>query len=320
MAGLDAQRAVKMGAEELQNYMQELFNWSKDMKQKNAQRKPSKGAQAPQPPARELAAEPALPPAAPPPAVNAAAAGGQQQARQAGGSARHPAGHTYEHYKDKWDNFDLDAALAADDAEEAAAGGAAGGYSGGSSQQRLRGGSSGSSGGGASSSQPVEIPQARVTVPVGPSPPAPPAAGPTTAAAPTTAEGWKEAGNAHFKRGEHQRAVDAYTASLAMQPSCLAYANRAMAHLRLGRHAAAEADCCEALRLDPLYVKGYQRRCCPGAGATAAAGIANTGICIACCQLCFVYSRLRACLALLLLLQGHSAAPAGRLSGCCRGL
>jgi tetratricopeptide (TPR) repeat protein len=265
MAGLDAQRAVKMGAEELQNYMQELFSWSKDMKLKNAEKKPSKGAQAPQPPVRGLAAEPAVAPPAPPPAVNAAAAGGQQQAGQPGGSARHPAGHTYEHYKEKWDKFDLDAALAADEEEEAAAtaaGGGAGGGSGGSSQQRLRGSSRGSSSGGTSSSQPVEIPRARVTVPVGPSPPAaPPAAAPTAAAAPTTAEGWKDAGNAHFKRGDHQRAVDAYTASLALQPSCLAYANRAMAQLKLGRHAAAEADCSEALRLDPLYVKGYQRRC-----------------------------------------------------------
>ncbi|EFN56187.1 hypothetical protein CHLNCDRAFT_22514, partial [Chlorella variabilis] len=102
----------------------------------------------------------------------------------------------------------------------------------------------------------MAIPQARVTVPVGPSPPAAADGG----AAPASAEGWKDAGNEHFKRGRYRQAVEAYTASLALQPTCLAAANRAMARLKLGQHEEAEADCGEALRLDPLYVKAYQRR------------------------------------------------------------
>ena len=77
---------------------------------------------------------------------------------------------------------------------------------------------------------------------------------------PQTAEGWKDAGNAAFKQGRHGEAIECYGHSLALAPSCLAYANRAMALLKLGRHAQVMEDCSQAIGLDPEYTKAYQRR------------------------------------------------------------
>ena len=45
-----------------------------------------------------------------------------------------------------------------------------------------------------------------------------------------------------------------------MQPGCVAHANRAMAHLKLGHYSEAERDCTAALELDALYLKAWQRR------------------------------------------------------------
>lgn len=67
-------------------------------------------------------------------------------------------------------------------------------------------------------------------------------------------------GNEHFKLGDHKSAEECYTRSLELEPSSLAFANRAMAMLKLGRHAEAEADCSEALRMDPKYAKAWLRR------------------------------------------------------------
>lgn len=245
-AGFDAQAAIRMGATELNEYMSELFAWSKDMKRKQQQRPAA-------PPTVNAAAAAASGPAAPAPA--------QQQQQQKAAAGRHPAAHTYEHYRDKWDRFDVDAALAEEEEAEGAADG--GGSKSGSSAARP-----------ASSSGPAAaVPQAHVTVPVAPvPPPATPAATPA-AAAPATAEGWKDAGNARFRAGQYQAAADCYASSLALAPTCLAHANRAMALLKLGRHAEAEAECGAALGLDPLYVKAYQRRW--------AYGLALVGLCCA---------------------------------------
>ena len=253
----DAQRAVRMDAEQLNEYMQELFSWSKDMKRKE------RAKPAPQPAAVVSERQPSGPAAqgsqeqqqAPPQQQQQ-----QQQQQQASGStARHPAAHTYEHYSRKWDRFDVDAALAEDEAEGGASTQQA------STQPTGKPSSSRASPRSGGPSAPVAIPQARVIVPVAPSKASAPAAA-GGGAAPTSAEGWKDAGNAAFKRGQHREAVDCYTRSLALQPSCLAFANRAMARLKLGQAAEAEADCSEALGLDPMYVKAYQRRWGLGAG------------------------------------------------------
>lgn len=56
------------------------------------------------------------------------------------------------------------------------------------------------------------------------------------------------------------QAVTHYTTSIAARPTAVTFANRAMARLKLGQHAEAEADCSQALALDPRYLKALQRR------------------------------------------------------------
>lgn len=77
---------------------------------------------------------------------------------------------------------------------------------------------------------------------------------------PETADGLREQGNSAFQAGNFQEAEMLYTRSLDMSTSAAAYANRAMARLKLKRWAAAEQDCCQALELNPHYVKALQRR------------------------------------------------------------
>ena len=48
--------------------------------------------------------------------------------------------------------------------------------------------------------------------------------------------------------------------SIEAQPTCVAFANRAMAHLKAGNAAAAEEDCSAALQRDATYLKAWQRR------------------------------------------------------------
>ncbi len=75
-----------------------------------------------------------------------------------------------------------------------------------------------------------------------------------------SSEEWRERGNARFKAGDFAGAREAYTASIAAAPTCLAYANRAMAALKANDALAADADATAAIGLDATYLKAYQRR------------------------------------------------------------
>jgi len=81
-----------------------------------------------------------------------------------------------------------------------------------------------------------------------------------TSGEPTDAELWKDRGNKAFAAKKYAQAKKDYTQSIALQPTCLAYANRAMAELKLDEFSAAESDCTAAIALDPCYVKAYLRR------------------------------------------------------------
>ncbi|KAL1802221.1 hypothetical protein ACET3Z_030868 [Daucus carota] len=70
----------------------------------------------------------------------------------------------------------------------------------------------------------------------------------------------KELGNENFKQKKYQEAIDCYSRSIAFLPTAVAYANRAMAYLKLRRFQEAEDDCTEALNLDDRYIKAYSRR------------------------------------------------------------
>ncbi|KAI3987512.1 hypothetical protein MKX01_003198 [Papaver californicum] len=70
----------------------------------------------------------------------------------------------------------------------------------------------------------------------------------------------KELGNEYFKQKKFNEAIDCYSRSIALSPSAVAYANRAMAYLKIKRFEEAENDCTEALNLDDRYIKAYSRR------------------------------------------------------------
>ncbi|KAJ8526483.1 hypothetical protein K7X08_028960 [Anisodus acutangulus] len=70
----------------------------------------------------------------------------------------------------------------------------------------------------------------------------------------------KELGNEFFKQKKFNEAIDCYSRSIALSPTAVAYANRAMAYLKIKRFQEAEDDCTEALNLDDRYIKAYSRR------------------------------------------------------------
>jgi tetratricopeptide (TPR) repeat protein len=71
----------------------------------------------------------------------------------------------------------------------------------------------------------------------------------------------KAAGNAAFKAGDFESAVELYSECVTMAPgAAVAYANRAMALLRLRHFVAADDDCTRALAIDAANIKVLFRR------------------------------------------------------------
>ncbi|KAJ6384648.1 hypothetical protein OIU78_027864 [Salix suchowensis] len=70
----------------------------------------------------------------------------------------------------------------------------------------------------------------------------------------------KELGNEYFKQKKYKEAIEFYSRSIALSPTAVAFANRAMAYLKIKRFREAEDDCTEALNLDDRYIKAYSRR------------------------------------------------------------
>ncbi|KAF6162405.1 hypothetical protein GIB67_003197 [Kingdonia uniflora] len=70
----------------------------------------------------------------------------------------------------------------------------------------------------------------------------------------------KELGNEYFKQKKYNDSIDCYSRSIALSPTAVAFANRAMAYLKIKRYEEAENDCTEALNLDDRYIKAYSLR------------------------------------------------------------
>lgn len=71
----------------------------------------------------------------------------------------------------------------------------------------------------------------------------------------------KDRGNAYFKEGKYEAAVECYTRGMeADSLNVLLPANRAMAYLKLEKHKEAEEDCTKAISLDSTYSKAFARR------------------------------------------------------------
>lgn len=75
-----------------------------------------------------------------------------------------------------------------------------------------------------------------------------------------TPDDWKDRGNKLFAAAQYESAIECYSRAIALQPTAVLYANRAMAQLKLAKYAAADSDCTVAMQLDPGYVKSYHRR------------------------------------------------------------
>ncbi|XP_004302236.1 PREDICTED: RNA polymerase II-associated protein 3 isoform X1 [Fragaria vesca subsp. vesca] len=70
----------------------------------------------------------------------------------------------------------------------------------------------------------------------------------------------KDLGNEYFKQKKFKEAIDCYSRSIALTPTAVAFANRAMSYIKIKRFQEAENDCTEALNLDDRYIKAYSRR------------------------------------------------------------
>ncbi|XP_029350873.1 RNA polymerase II-associated protein 3 [Echeneis naucrates] len=71
----------------------------------------------------------------------------------------------------------------------------------------------------------------------------------------------KDRGNAYFKEGKYEAAVECYSRGMeADNLNVLLPANRAMAYLKLEKYKEAEEDCTKAIYLDPTYSKAFARR------------------------------------------------------------
>ena len=71
----------------------------------------------------------------------------------------------------------------------------------------------------------------------------------------------KDRGNSWLQKGNYDNAIEHYTKGMHLDPSnAILPANRAMALLKKYQYGAAEEDCTLALKIDKTYVKAYQRR------------------------------------------------------------
>lgn len=71
----------------------------------------------------------------------------------------------------------------------------------------------------------------------------------------------KERGNAHFKEGKYDEAIECYTRGMSADPyNPVLPTNRATSFFRLKKYAVAESDCNLAIVLDGNYCKAFARR------------------------------------------------------------
>ncbi|GAN04381.1 mitochondrial TOM complex subunit Tom70 [Mucor ambiguus] len=76
----------------------------------------------------------------------------------------------------------------------------------------------------------------------------------------TAATSLKTKGNQAFARKKYQQAVQLYTQAIRFLADPIFYSNRAACYANLGQLDRVIADCSEALRLNPTYLKALQRR------------------------------------------------------------
>lgn len=72
---------------------------------------------------------------------------------------------------------------------------------------------------------------------------------------------FKEKGNEAFRAKNYKEASNFYTKAIQVKDDePIAYSNRAMCNIQLGKYYEAKGDCDRAIQLDPKFVKAYYRR------------------------------------------------------------
>lgn len=71
---------------------------------------------------------------------------------------------------------------------------------------------------------------------------------------------FKAKGNDFLAEHHYAQAAEEYTKAIDLHPTAIFYANRAQAMIKTESYGLAIADCTEALKLDPTYIKAYYRR------------------------------------------------------------
>jgi small glutamine-rich tetratricopeptide repeat-containing protein alpha len=80
------------------------------------------------------------------------------------------------------------------------------------------------------------------------------------------AEKNKQAGNSLMNSKQYDKAIDAYTEAIKLDPSNpVYYSNRAAAHSSKGDHLSAVVDAEKAINVDSKFVRGYSRLGCSAA-------------------------------------------------------
>lgn len=227
---MEAQFQIRQNAMEAQDFMQDLLSWQHTLKDKSSKSLQQPTADASAPAVRGRAAGSVS--AAPEELQRPANASGL--AKAAVDSTAPPAAHTYQNYR-KWDTFDVDAALQEDTTASTVT-------------------SKHMEPSGASAKPPNGHPQPQQLNGLGS------AAHKVARPPPPTAAALKDRGNKLYQAGYYTDAISCYTQSVELQPTSIAYANRAMSKLRLKQYTEAEQDCTAALQLDPSYVKALHRR------------------------------------------------------------
>ncbi|EFJ28772.1 hypothetical protein SELMODRAFT_411379 [Selaginella moellendorffii] len=206
---MDAQKQIRENTQELHDFLRGLQDWEKEVKNKDNELKTKSQDQVKElRPVRE-----------------------KKRAQAQAAPSVNAAKHTYDYFRDKWDKFDVDAALREVDEEN--------------EQEKV-----------ASKSKENDY-AAKGT----------PQTFSNEAVQPDFEKGSlpdavteKELGNELFKEKKYVQAIECYSRSIGLHPTAVAYANRAMALLKIRRYEDAEMDCSEAIALDDRYTKAYARR------------------------------------------------------------
>jgi small glutamine-rich tetratricopeptide repeat-containing protein alpha len=82
----------------------------------------------------------------------------------------------------------------------------------------------------------------------------------TSAADKAQAEQKKQTGNQLMSSKQYDKAIEAYTQAITLDPTnAIYYSNRAAAHSSKGDHLSAVGDAEQAIKIDPKFVKAYHR-------------------------------------------------------------